>query len=165
MPVFYFDTSAIVKRYRREKGTEVIDDLIDNPREEDRFYTSLLSPLEFTSAVTRLSSAGEISKKAASEVLARFHKELREQFRIWPVEEEIIVAAILLVREQGIRSADAIHLATAVTISSLSRGSPMLFLSSDRKLIETAEAKGLAAIDPSEQNALQRLAELRRSER
>jgi len=165
MAVFYFDTSAIVKRYRREKGTELADDLMDNPREADRFYTSLLSPLEVTSAVTRLSNAGEITEKTVSEVLARFHTEIRERFRIWPIEEEIIAAAILLVRQQGIRSADAIHLATAVTISSLSQGSPTVFLSSDRKLIHAAKEKGLATIDPSEQNALERLAELRRSDR
>ncbi|MBF8266320.1 MAG: hypothetical protein HW384_2184 [Dehalococcoidia bacterium] len=30
MPVFYLDTSALVKRYVQEKGSEVLDELFDN---------------------------------------------------------------------------------------------------------------------------------------
>ena len=42
MPVYYLDTSAIVKRYRNEPGTEAIDRLFDEPQADTKFYTSFL---------------------------------------------------------------------------------------------------------------------------
>jgi len=165
MPVFYLDTSAIVKRYRREKGTEIIDQLLVDPGEADRFYTSFLSVLELTSAITRLSKAGELSKSVASELLARFHEDTEQQFRIWPVDDEIIGSAISMSKEHALRSADAIHLATAVTISSLLPGANTALVSSDRELIKAAEARHLVTIDPLEKNASGRLSEFRRAPR
>jgi hypothetical protein len=43
MPLFYLDTSALVKRYRTEQGTEVVEQLLTNFSPEDRFFTSFLS--------------------------------------------------------------------------------------------------------------------------
>jgi hypothetical protein len=31
MPVYYFDTSALVKHYQLENGTSVVDALLSNP--------------------------------------------------------------------------------------------------------------------------------------
>ena len=56
MTVFYLDTSAIVKRYRTEKGTEFIDRLFKEiETSEHRLATSFLSVLEFVSALGDLS--------------------------------------------------------------------------------------------------------------
>ncbi len=51
MTVFYLDTSAIIKRYRRESGTDLVDQLLESPRAEDRFCTSFLTVLELTSGI------------------------------------------------------------------------------------------------------------------
>ena len=53
MPLFYLDTSALVKRYRTERGTEVVEQLLANFPPEDRFFTSFLSIIELTSAILR----------------------------------------------------------------------------------------------------------------
>ena len=45
MPVFYLDTAALLKRYRTEKGTEVVAALFSDRREDDVFVTSQLKRL------------------------------------------------------------------------------------------------------------------------
>lgn len=55
MPPFYLDTSALVKRYRMEFGSYVVDELIDQPPSGDLLFTSFLAVLEVTSAVHRIS--------------------------------------------------------------------------------------------------------------
>lgn len=42
---FYFDTSAIVKRYRKEVGSEVLDEIFE--LKEHGFIISFLTILEF----------------------------------------------------------------------------------------------------------------------
>jgi predicted nucleic acid-binding protein len=54
MPVFYLDTSALVKRYRTEPGTEVVEELFAGAPPGDEFFISFLSIIELTSAVLRL---------------------------------------------------------------------------------------------------------------
>ena len=72
MPVYYLDTSAIVKRYLDEQGTEVVDLLLDDIGPENSFYISWLSILEFTSVILRLTNGGQLTRDAADTVLARF---------------------------------------------------------------------------------------------
>lgn len=67
MTVFYLDTSAIVKRYRTEEGTEFIDRLFEKiEKSKHRLATSFLSVLEFISALRRLLKAKEITRETFS---------------------------------------------------------------------------------------------------
>lgn len=60
MTLFYLDTSAFVKRYRAEIGTELIDALFTEKAATDLLASSFLSVLEMTSVVNRLRTAREI---------------------------------------------------------------------------------------------------------
>ena len=90
MGIFYLDTSAIVKRYRNETGTDLVDKLLDSPHPQHRFYTSFLSVLEMTSALLRLAKGGQIDQDTAKETLARFHRDLRQNFRVWPLDDNAV---------------------------------------------------------------------------
>ena len=68
MPVFYIDTSALVKRYRTEQGTGVVEGLLSDPRPEDRFFLSFLSVIELTSATLRLAGGRQLREETASEI-------------------------------------------------------------------------------------------------
>lgn len=54
MTVFYLDTSALVKRYKTEEGSDIIDYLYDNLPRGHSLATSFLTVLEFVSAIRRL---------------------------------------------------------------------------------------------------------------
>lgn len=162
MAVFYVDTSALVKRYRTELGTEVVEELLGTPRPQDRFFISFLSIIELTSGVLRLAKGSQLREDTAQEILARFRDDVREAFRVWPLDEDIAVAAVTAAEEHRLRSADSIHLATAQAIASLVSGTRVVMVSSDQELLDAAEAAGLAPIDPQGGDAAEKLRQARR---
>ena len=148
MAVFYLDTSAILKRYRREQGTEVVDRLLLNPAPEDRFYTSFLSALEVRSAISRLVRSGQLNQSLGEHSLARFHEDTHRDIRLWPLDNSMLSAALTVADRHGLRSGDAIHLATAEVIFRLTSESDKVFVSSDRELLEAAVDSGMEVLDP-----------------
>ena len=94
MAVFYLDTSALVKRYRTEQGTEVVEELLANPSPDDRFFIGFLSIIEMTSGVLRLARGGQLRGDTADGILARFRLDVRELFRVWPLNEQVAADAV-----------------------------------------------------------------------
>ena len=45
MAVYYLETSALLKRYRTEKGTDLLDELFDSKQESEIFTTNLPSQI------------------------------------------------------------------------------------------------------------------------
>ena len=119
MPVYYFDTSAILKRYRNELGTDVVDRLFDSPQGDSQFYISFRTILELTSSILRLVKGGQLSQSVADDMLARFSQDIPDTFRLAPLTDAILNGAVTVVGRQQLRSGDAIHLATASSIFSL----------------------------------------------
>ncbi len=148
MTIYYFDTSAIVKRYRVEKGTPVVDEIINEPLPEEKFYISFLAILEVTSSITRLERNGQLTNNITGEILSRFRRDILDHFRIWPLDDEITNNAVSMVENFGLRAADAIHMATASYIFSATPGSSHIMVSSDRELLQAAKAFNFIAIDP-----------------
>ena len=150
MPIYYFDTSAIVKRYIDEPGTVTIDRLFEDADSESGFYTSFLSLLEFTSVITRSANAGRLERDAAFTVLANFRQDTEAIFRLWPLDASILRAAVAVVENHSLRSADAIHLATAASIFGLAPDSEAILVSSDRELLSAAARSGTGVLDPQD---------------
>ncbi len=161
MAIFYLDTSALVKRYRRETGTEVVDAIFSSPAPEGRFFISSLCLLELTSAVWRLARGGALSEATASQILARFRQDVRDLISVWPLDQEIVAAAVGVVEDHRLRSADAIHLASALAIAGAETAAPVVLVASDRELLRAAERAGLPTIDPEDPAAVQQLTRLR----
>ncbi len=90
MAVSYFDTSAIVKRYHLEQGTELVDQIFGDRIPQDQFHTSFLALLEVISAIERLADSGQLQRAMVRPTLARFASDLFRQFDLWPIGNEII---------------------------------------------------------------------------
>jgi len=58
MSLLYLDTSALVKRYKREKGSDVIGSLFERKSRADRVVVSFLVVIEVTGAASRLRQKG-----------------------------------------------------------------------------------------------------------
>lgn len=155
------DTSALLKRYRSEQGTEVVTQLLVNSRPEDRLYISFLAVLEFTSGILRLVKGGQLGEGVAEGILARFRQDVRDLLMTWPLNEEMTNSAIVVVEEHRLRSADAIHLSTALAISSVEPEIPFVLVSSDYELLEAAAAAGLIVLNPAEPGAVPQLSTIR----
>ena len=152
MSIYYLDTSAIVKLYVDEPGTEVMDRLLDGISSDDRFYTSWLSILELTSVILRLAKGGRLAPEAADPILARFRNDIEETIRLWPLEDSVLSAALVVVERHALRAPDAIHLATATSIFGLAPESEAVLVSSDRELLEAATQSGMGILDPQDQD-------------
>lgn len=161
MAYFYLDTSALVKRYRTERGTELLAQLLINPPPEDRFYISFLSVLELTSGVMRLVKGGQLRQSVADAILAGFRQDISETFRVWPLNEDMASAAVSVAERHRLRSGDAIHLATALATSAAAPGAIFIIISADRELLEAAASAGLATLNPEEVGAPQALTRIR----
>lgn len=162
MPVFYFDTSALVKRYRTELGTELVETLLADPGPQDRFFISFLSIIELTSGILRLAKGRQLREDSAREILARFRGDVHELLRVWPLDEEVAAAAVTVAEDHRLRAADSIHLATAQTIASVVSDTRVVMVSSDRELLEAAGAAGVTPLDPQATDAAERLRQARR---
>ena len=150
MPVYYLDTSAILTRYRNELGTETIDRLFDSPQAGSQFYTSFLTTLELTSSVLRLVKGGQLGQNVAANMLARFRQDSHESIRVLPLSDAIVNGAVAVVEQHQLRSADAIHLATASSIFTLALESETVLVSSDRELLEAAANSSMGVLDPQD---------------
>ena len=77
MPILYVESSALVKRYIPEKGSDFMDELFDRRTGSLYLVTSILSALEHKSALTRLAKNGNINEEDKREALAEFWRDRR----------------------------------------------------------------------------------------
>jgi predicted nucleic acid-binding protein len=107
----YFDTSALVKRYIRERGSAQVVSLLGR----HDLLSSAITPLEVLSALSRKKREGELAEKNFSATLNRIESE-RGRWELVEVAEPVLNRAQEIV--QGavpVRALDAIHIASLVT--------------------------------------------------
>jgi uncharacterized protein len=140
--MIYFDTSAFAKKYfTNETGHgKVLEILKTNPA---KLFTSALTYIEALSALTRRKHEIRDYDEAISAL-----RDDWDAFSVWAIDDEILTSAAELITIHRLRSADAVHLATALSISRHMKGSA-LFVCSDTDLAQAAEEEGLSVIDPT----------------
>lgn len=156
MPVFYLDTAALLKRYRTEKGTEVVDALFSDRREDDVFVTSQLTTLEVESVAARSLKAGLLNQRAHGALLALFAQDLAQSVVIMPVSTSLVVEAAEAVRHNALRAGDAIHIASALRVRQAAPAE-VVFVTSDKELLAAGAAEGFETLDPEASDAKKRL--------
>ena len=161
MPAFYLDTSGLIKRYLTEQGSEVIDSLVQPPTRNDVAITSFLAVLEVNASITRLAKGGQLRQRVADRILTKFREDTDRALLILPLNNAIGQLAVSVVLDYKLRSADALHLATAFNYRSYYPEASVVFVTSDRELLEAASLSGLAVLNPGDSNASRQLANLR----
>lgn len=155
MAIYYFETSALLKRYRTEKGTDVLDELFQNRQGSEVFTTSYFTVLEVTSVATRLLKANNISRRSYYQILGDLSRDTRYLFVLQPVSDSTLSQALNLILDYGLRAPDAVQLATALVVRSNVPTEPVYFLCTDAKLRGACEGSDLAAIDPEAKDSLE----------
>lgn len=145
--IYYFDSSALVKRYHSEKGTETVDKIIDELEKGDESVISYFTILEIVSALRRKLKGKEITKKVFDMAIATFLSEVTDFFSVRPIDEHILSIATNLVIEHGLKAADSLQLATAKEIADFT-GKSVVLIASDKELLDTAALEKIETIDP-----------------
>ena len=142
MKFYFLDTSALVKRYHSEKGTDKIDKIFF---EDDRaIVISSISITEMVSALNRKKEDKIISKEDLKIALSKFFHDAIKDFLFIELDGEHIKGSIMLVLKRIIRTLDALQLAVALGLKELK----VTFVCADKKLVSVAEKEGLQTINP-----------------
>lgn len=149
MPVFYLETSALLKRYRTEVGSDVVIDLMERRGPEDSFVTSYYSALEVEATIVRALRARLVNQRGYARFLGQFSQDLGDLVLPQPVTDYTLLQAIGAARRYGLRSGDAIHLAAALLVKGgLDPATVMAFVTSDGDLVSAAGAEeGIVVLD------------------
>jgi len=152
MNLCYFDTSAIVKRYHTELGTEIVDGLFELPGVG--LITSLWTVLEFIAALSAKKKRKELSAHALGAAISDFSKEIEDRFTLRELESNYLWSAARLALDHGLTSADSYHLATALDCLNLtSRSDRFAFVCADDALCRAAAKQGLFVLNPVTKDA------------
>jgi len=142
----FFDTSALVKFFHKEQGTEKVTDLIGNS--ENEVWILDLAKLEFRSAVFRRFRSGQIEKDQLETALRYFTEQLLS-FNVETIGPGVLKEAENLLDEYGmdfgLRTLDALHLGAFQLVSE----NDWIFITSDKNLAKVAKAAGSRVLDPA----------------
>jgi predicted nucleic acid-binding protein len=134
----YLDTSALVKRYVEEYGSE---DVLDWMELANTIGTGLITRAEVAAAISRAMKMDHFTEQASIKALDRFRKDWTGFHRI-PINEELIARADFLACQHGLRGYDAVHLA-AVLIWQEALMQPVTLATYDQELASAGRKSGL----------------------
>jgi predicted nucleic acid-binding protein len=142
------DTSALVKYYHPEEGTQEVTQIIEEPI--SRHYISRLSLVETVSAFAVKFRLGNIDEQGFVDLRRRFFRVVgQSRFRIMPVTTSRYQAAMQLIEKHfriRLRTLDALQLAVALAL--YHQGMVDHFVCADHRLCEMAIEEGLSVINP-----------------
>lgn len=164
MSVYYIDTSALVKKYRTERGTEVVAELFLSRADSDVLLTSYLTILEFASVAARVLRGRHITKRGYQVIMGNLSRDIEEVIQLHSVTDDVVSEAINLCVDHALRAADAVHLATALSVKDAFPGETIYFVASDARLNAVCDEIGLVVLDPERAGALGILRSYRRIE-
>jgi predicted nucleic acid-binding protein len=137
----YIDTSALIKRYVNEVGS---DDVRAWIRSADLKATGLITRAELCVGINRLLRMKNLIPEEYTYALDEFRKDWDSYQRL-PITEAIVARADLLTCQYQLRGYDAIHLACALTWQDL-LGAPVSLATFDKELIDAAQNSGLETL-------------------
>ena len=139
--ILYLDTSALVKKYFKEKNTA---EVISAWKSSLGIATSAVAHAELLAAVYRKARETHVKKSIIANVVRLFHADW-SSFIIVEVDNRLNETIRHVIDNHGLRGFDAIHLASAVTIGS-AVADKFLFACYDERLRHAAQAENLETL-------------------
>ena len=137
---FFLDTSAVVKIYHQEKGTEKFTQHLAGISEELFLTTSDITKIELHSTLLKKYREKKIDDKSVAEVFQLFDVDF-QKYNIIVVDDIIKNIALSMLDSLGIkyslRTLDSLQLASAIFSDNYSKLD--YFVSSDKKLLNVAK--------------------------
>ena len=145
MQSVYLDTSALVKLYIDEDGTERVFALARDP--DSQVVILDISLLESRSAVRRRQREGDIGQGDADGILESLERDASSAFLMQPSTSAVMEEASRLVDLYPLRAHDALQLGGCLVFSG---GSPhsFVFVCADDRLCDAAGREGLVVLNP-----------------
>ncbi|HEY4817876.1 MAG TPA: type II toxin-antitoxin system VapC family toxin [Candidatus Acidoferrum sp.] len=156
--MLYLDSSALIKRYQNEPGTEALNARLQAEAKGLRVvFTSVLTYAEIHAALARRGREQLLSPEEAEVVSDAFDADW--VLSLGPIELGTNVLGFVrdIVRGFSLRGADAIHLASALWLRDMARlgvkadqyRGPLVFVSSNKQLTRAASKHKIEVFDPT----------------
>ncbi len=147
--VYYLDTSALVKRYAWEDGSDWIQALCER---EDRVKAiAHIGVVETVAALNKKRRQGNLSQDDCAEVIGEFLQDTQKDYVLVAVGEDVINRAVDLTQQHPLRGYDAVHLSCALALKSeFADELDITFVVADDTLRQAADAEGFQTERPED---------------
>ena len=108
MPVYYLESSALVKYYVTEPGSTWVRQVVD--AEENVLVSAEITIAEVAAALGVITRMGRISRHQRDAFWEQFTRDLLQSYEFLPTRRTIITRAAALCLKHPLRGFDAIHL-------------------------------------------------------
>jgi predicted nucleic acid-binding protein len=151
MPNYYFDTSALAKRYHMETGTSRVDQLVDGAH--SHCLISRIGLVELHSVLVKHVRLGNLSSVDLNAALLRLQSDLATSLlKVIPVEDEQFESSEALLQRHGptrsLYALDAIHLAVAQALRAIDAS--LILVCSDQRLLAVAAEELFPTLNPEQ---------------
>jgi len=146
MPYYYFDSTALVKRYSMERGTRIVNKLL--VKRGKVAVVPTWSVTDFYATMSTRAQEGKITRDDCYSVLYKFEVESKQglfQF-IVPTVKTYLSTKELVLEYPFLRSPQVMHLAQALELKPLR----LTVVSADTQLLAASKTAGLHIINPEE---------------
>lgn len=147
MPIYYVDTSALLKRYIVENGSAWVRATLHSP--ETDIIVSQLTLVEGVAALARRAKGGAFRPGDAARIIQQLKADFQQQFLVINVNSQLIEKAVDLAQQRALRGYDALQLATALMVRTLVVPEEVTFVAADDELNAAAVLEGLPSINPT----------------
>lgn len=151
MTNYYFDASALVKRYINEAGSQWVRGLFDE--KDASFFVAHIAIVEVVGVFTRRMRENVLTSGEYRVLLAAFRMHCVRDYRLITAVGNVIDSTNYILERHLLRALDAIHLSAALIVSQqlhASHLSPLVFLCADDRLLAAAAAEELAVDNPND---------------
>jgi predicted nucleic acid-binding protein len=148
---YFFDSSALVKRYVQETGTVWVRG-VTRRSPSTLIYIAHITAVEVTCAVARRRKGKTLTPPRASSVLHRFRQHLAGRYTVVEVTIPLLDDAMRLGIKHALHAYDAVQLAVALEVNRFHQvggSGPVTLVSADHALNAAATAEGLTVDDPN----------------
>jgi uncharacterized protein len=144
-PLLYLDTSAWLKLYVEEAGSEEVRAAVDRA---EQVCTHLIAYAELRAALAKAERMHRLHAEQKARVLPVIERDWQTLNVILPTEM-LVKRAGLMADRFGLRGYDSLHLAAAEAISLQVMPQPVGFACFDRDLNESAANLGMPVLIPT----------------
>lgn len=141
--IYYFDTSALVKKYILEQGTERVVDLFEH---NITAATSILTYPEMLSGIGRKRREGYISDKDFRTTLSKFEADWMAFFII-EFHDALLPVQRRLSNLHSLKGADLVHISSLLWMRDAAHDAVTL-VASDMQLLQAAKLENVEFINP-----------------
>ena len=152
---YFLDTSALIKHYLKESGSDYVDHLCSEVNQTNIIMLAHITLVEIVATLHRAAVATpkRIKAKQRDILLQGFQQHVQTKYAVFVMSEAVIVNAQKVCARHHLRAMDALQLASALLIrDELPHASlPPIFVASDQELLNAAAKEGLQVVDPKKE--------------